>query len=327
MEDQKLPHNLAFDLVRVTETTALAASRWIGLGNREALHRAATVAMAKALNSINIDGHIVYGEEGRMGEHSPLDTGKRVGTGLGPIVDVVADPIDGTGSVVRGWPFAISVACIVPNGSLWSPQPAVYMEKIVVDHEVASALVPECMNAPIAWTLTLVARAKGKEVRDLRIIVLDRPRHRDLIEEIQHTGARVMLRLDGDTAGAISAAHPDTTNDVLIGTGGAAEGVTAACAVKAMGGGMLARLAPQSQAERDALNAAGLDTKRILTCDEIVSSNKIFFAATGITHSAMLGHIDIRGPKAITHSMVVRGETGTLRNIHSSYNIASLEDM
>ena len=320
MED-RLSHNLTFDLVRVTEATALVAGRWIGLGNREAVHHAATEAMAAAINNMNIDGHIVHGEEGRLGEHSPLDTDIRVGTGKGPKVDVVVDPIDGTSSVARGWPLAISVACIAPFGSIWSPKPAVYMDKIVVDREVGDALVPECLDAPVAWTLTLVARAKGKEIRDLRVIVLDRPRHRHLIDEIRHTGARVMLRPDGDTAGAISAAHPNSKNDMLIGIGGVAEGVAAACAVKAFKGAMLARLAPQSDDERTAVTQAELDTTQILTGDQIVSSNKIYFAATGITNSLMLEHVDYRGNKAKTHSMVVRGETGTLRNIRSEYHL------
>lgn len=318
--DESLHHNLGFDLVRVTEITALAAGRWIGSGDREAVHRAATEAMARALNEVNIDGRVVIGEEGRLGEHTLLDTGSRVGTGQGPKVDVALDPIDGTRSVARGRPGAISVASIAPRGSMWSPQPAVYMDKIVVDREVGSFLVPECMDAPVGWTLALVARAKGKEVRDLRVIVLDRPRHAALINEIRYAGAKVMLRPDGDTAGALLAAHPNTRADILLGIGGVPEGVTAACVVKALGGAMLGRLAPQSDDERNAVAAAGLDTKRILTGDELVSSQKIFFAATGITHGLLLDNVDYRGDQAQTHSMVVRGETGTLRNIRSEYN-------
>ena len=160
--DESLHHNLGFDLVRVTEITALAAGRWIGSGDREAVHRAATEAMARALNEVNLNGRVVIGEEGRLGELRLLDTGSKVGTGHGPQVDVALDPIDGTRSVARGRPGALSVASIAPRGSMWSPQPAVYMDKIVVDREVASYLVPECMDAPVGWTLALVARAKGK---------------------------------------------------------------------------------------------------------------------------------------------------------------------
>ncbi len=313
--------NIGLDLVRVTEATALAAGRWLGLGNREGAHRAATEAMAKAINIVDMDGCIVIGEEGRLGEHTPLDSGQKVGTGNGPEMDVVVDPIDGTESVVRGYPGAISVVSVAPRGSMWAPSPAVYMEKIVVDREAASFLVPECMDAPAAWTLALVARAKNKAVRDLQVIVLDRPRHYDLIEEIRTAGARVLLRSDGDTAGALIAATLDIGADLLMGIGGVPEGVTAACAVKAMGGGMLGRLAPQSDEERVALEAAGLDTKRILTCDELVSSNQIFFATTGVTDGVLLAGVEYHGRAARTHSLLIRCETGVRRMIHAEHTI------
>jgi fructose-1,6-bisphosphatase II len=319
--DERESHNLGFELVRVTETTALVAGRWLGVGDRESAHLAATQAMATAINSVDIDGCVVMGEEGRIREHSPLDTGNKVGTGKGPKVDVMLDPIDGTRSVVRGRPAgAISVASIAPRGSMWSPQPAVYMEKIVVDREAAPALVPECMDAPVAWTLALIARVKGKEVRDLQVVVLDRRRHRDLIDEIRHAGARVLLRSDGDTTGALIAATPDTGADVLMGVGGIAEGVTAACAVKAMGGAMLGRLAPQSEEERAAVQAAGLDTRQILTCDQLVAGDQIFFAATGVTHTVLLEGVQYRGNHAKTHSLVIRSKTGTQRFIRTEYN-------
>lgn len=319
--------NIGLDLVRVTEATALSAGRWLGLGNREEAHRAATEAMAEALNLVNIDGHIVIGEEGRLGKRSPLDTGQRVGTGHGPEVDVIVDPIDGTDSVVHGRPGAISVVGVAPRGSMWSPQRAVYMDKIVVDHEAAHALVPECMDAPVAWTLALIARAKKKAVRDLQVIVLDRPRHYDLIEEIRVAGARVLLRSDGDTAGALIAATPRVGADILMGIGGVPEGVTAACAVKAMGGAMLGRLAPQSNEEKAAIEAAGLDIRQILTCDELVKGNKIFFAATGVTHGPLLAGLQYRGNEATTHSLVIRGETGTRRMIHTEYTKISEVDI
>lgn len=313
--------NVGLDLVRVTEVTALAAGRWLGLGNREGAHRAATEAMAKAINMVDMDGCIVIGEEGRLGEHTPLDSGQKVGTGNGPEMDVAVDPIDGTESVVRGYPGAISVVSVAPRGSMWAPSPAVYMEKIVVDREAANFLVPECMDAPAAWTLALVARAKNKAVRDLQVIVLDRPRHYDLIEEIRTAGARVLLRSDGDTAGALIAATLDVGADLLMGIGGVPEGVTAACAVKALGGGMLGRLAPQSDEERVALEAAGLDTKRILRCDELVSSNQIFFAATGVTDGVLLAGVEYHGRAARTHSLLIRCETGVRRMIHAEHTL------
>jgi fructose-1,6-bisphosphatase II len=310
--------NIGLDLVRVTEASALSAGRWLGLGNREAAHEAATEIMAKALQTVDMDGCIVIGEEGRLG-HSPLDTGKIVGTGNGPAVDVVVDPIDGTELVVIGHMRAISVVSVAPRWSMWSPQPAVYMDKIVVDRDAAGALVPECMDAPVAWTLALVARSKGKSVRDLQVMVLDRSRHRDLIEEIRVAGARVLLRDHGDTSGALVAATPGAGADILMGIGGVAEGVTAACAVRALGGAMLGRVAPQSQEEKEAIEAAGLDLRRILTCNELVTSQEIFFAATGITPGTLLEGVEYHGNQAKTHSLVIRGETGTRRMIHTHY--------
>ncbi len=311
--------NIGLDLVRVTETTALIAGRWLGSGNREGAHRAATRAMARALNTLDIDGRVVVGEEGRVKETSPLDTGCKVGTGDGAEVDVAVDPVDGTALLVTGKLRALSVVAVAPRGTLWSPRSAVYMEKIVVDSEAAGVLTPECMDAPVAWTLALVARAKGKSVRDLQVIVLDRPRHRDLINEIRAAGARVLLRDHGDTAGALVAVSPSTNADLLMGIGGVPEGITAACAVRAMGGGMLCRLAPQSQIEREAVLAAGLDIHRIMTCQEVVRSDQIFFAATGITPGVLLKGVEYRGDVARTHSMVIRGETGTRRFIHTEY--------
>lgn len=319
MKEAHPSHNIGLDLVRVTEATALRAGRWLGLGNRMEAHRAAAEAMTAALNMINIDGHIVIGEEGRLGEHSPLDSGQKVGTGHGPEVDVVVDPIDGTESVVQGHPGAISVVCVAPRGSMWSPRPAVYMDKIVVDREAAGSLVPECMDAPVAWTLALVARAKNKAVPDLQVIVLDRPRHYDLIEEIRTAGARVLLRSDGDSAGALVAVTPGSGADLLMGTGGVPEGVTAACAVRAMGGAMLGRLSPQSPEEKAAVEAAGLDVRRILTCKELITSDEIFFAATGVTDGPLLRGVQYHGKKAETHSLVIRGETGTRRIIVTEY--------
>jgi fructose-1,6-bisphosphatase II len=319
MNDNHPYQNIGLDLVRVTEATALVAGRWLGLGKKEEVHRAATEAMYHALTTVNIDGHIVIGEEGRLHEHTPLDSGQRVGTGNGPEVDVVVDPIEGTSSVVCGHPGAISVVSVAPRGSMWSARPAVYMDKIVVDVEAADALVPECMDAPAAWTLALIARAKGKPVRDLQVIVLDRPRHYDLIEEIRTAGARVLLRADGDTAGALIAATPGAGADVLMGVGGVPEGVTAASAVQALGGGMLGRLAPQSDEEREAIEEAGLSTQQTLTCHELVASKDVFFVATGVTHGPILAGVQYHGNEAQTHSLVLRGETGSRRVIHTKH--------
>lgn len=321
MKDERPPRNIGLDLVRVTETTALAAGRWIGSGNFAAAHRAASRAMLNALNTLDMDGRIVIGEESRFGEEAPLRSGQRVGTGNGVEVDVVVDPIDGTNLLIKGRPGAVSVVGVTPRGSIWSPVPAIYMEKLVVDREAAEALVPECMDAPVAWTLALLGRVKQRAVRDLTVIVLDRPRHKDLIEEVRTAGARVLLRDEGDAEGALIAATPDSGVDLLIGIGGASQGVLAACAVKALGGAMLARLAPQSQPEREHIQAAGLDEKQILTCSEMVTSDEIFFAATGITDSSLLRAMQFHRDHAETHSLLIRSETGTRRFIYAEHAI------
>jgi fructose-1,6-bisphosphatase II len=315
--------NIGLDLIRVTESAAISAGRWIGLGMHDATHHAATKAAAKVLNSMEIRGHIVMGEEGRLGEYSPLNTGAAVGTGSGPELDVIVDPIDGTNLVIRGHSGAISVVAIAPKGVIWSPDPAaVYMEKIIVDGEVAGSLVPECLDAPAAWTLALIARVKKKPVRDLAVIVLDRPRHNDLIEEIRSSGARILLRGEGDVEGALEAALPGRGADLVMGIGGVAEGLLAACAVKALGGAMIGRLAPQNEEERLAVEAAGLDRKRILTCDELVAGNQIYFAATGITNSVVLSPIEYhQGNRVATHSLLLRSETETRRFIHGVHHL------
>ncbi|MCB8944180.1 MAG: class II fructose-bisphosphatase [Ardenticatenaceae bacterium] len=311
--------NFGLDLVRVTETTALAAGRWVGSGNYEAAHRSATMAMKAALDTLDIDGYIVLGEDSPLGDDSPLCSRQHVGTGDGPEVDVIVDPIDGTRLLIRGHPGAVSVVGVAPRGTMWSPVSAVYMDKIVVDREAAEALVPECMDAPAAWTLALIARVKKKAVQDITVTVLDRPRHADLIQEIRATGARILLRQDGDAEGALVAAIPGTGVDVLMGIGGASQGVIAACAVKALGGKMLARLSPQSEAEKHDIQAAGLDQKLIMTSDEIIRSDRIFFSVTGITDSKLLNGINFHGMFAETHSLLLRAETGTRRFIYAEH--------
>ncbi len=319
MVEQMAWRNFGLDLVRVTETAALAAGRWVGSGDYEAAHRSATLAMKAALDTLDVDGHIVLGEDSHLGEGSPLGSNQQVGLGEGPEVDVIVDPIDGTNLLVRGHPGAVSVMGVAPRGTMWSPVSAAYMDKIVVDREAAEALVPECMDAPAAWTLALIARVKKKAVQDLTVTVLDRPRHVDLIQEIRAAGARILLRQDGDAEGALVATVPDTGVDVLMGIGGAAQGVIAACAVKALGGKMLARLAPQSEAEKHDVRAAGFDLKQILTSDEIIRSDQIFFSVTGITDSKLLDAIGFHGMFAETHSLLLRSETGTRRFIHAEH--------
>jgi fructose-1,6-bisphosphatase II len=308
--------NIGLELLRVTEATALAAGRWIGSGRYTETHDSAARTAAIMLNRLFVDGLIVIGEEGRTGYDTPLSSGKSVGNGQGPAVDVLVDPIDGTSLVTKGYPGAISAVAIAPRGSIWCPFPAVYMEKVIVDRDTAAALVPETLDAPVAWTLALIARAKSKPVRDLDVVVLERDRHAELVQEIRATGARVWFH-QADTEGALLAAMAGKTADVALGIGGALETMLAACAVRALRGGMMARLAPQSTAEREALEEAGHDVNRIYTVQDLVSSDEVFLSATGVTRSDLFREVDFHGETADFDSLLIRGETGTRRFVHT----------
>jgi fructose-1,6-bisphosphatase II len=311
--------NLGLDLVRATEASALAAGRYMGLGQPDKANLIATDSMHSELDTLQMRGHIVVGEESHHHYQSSLDTGQVVGSGNGPEMDVMVDPVDGRRLLSEGQAGAIAVAAVAPSGSMWSPTPGVYMEKIVTDREVGVALVEECLDAPAAWTLSLIARVKHKEVRDLIVFVLERPRHADLINEIRASGARVMLRTVGDISGALLAASGLGKVDVMMGIGGVPEGVISACAVKSMGGAMLGRLAPQSDQERSQCEQAGLDLKRILRLDDIITSDEIYFAVTGITDGPLLDGVRYRGDSAETHSLILRCETMTRRFIRADH--------
>ncbi len=320
-EKREPPHHPGLGLVRVTEVGALAASRWMGLDNHRAADEAAQNAMTETLNLLPMTGRIVSGEEGRTGKHSLLDSGKEVGTGDGPELDVEINAIDGATLVAEGKSGAMSVAAVAPHGTLWRPGPAVYLSKLVVDRTVAGAIGPDALDAPPGWTLAAVSRAKGKEIRDLVVFILDRPRHEQLIAEVRKAGARVLLRRGGDIGGAMMAADPNVAIDVLMGIGGAAEGLMAACAVKALGGAIMARVAPQSKDEQRACREQGVDLTRILTKDDLVSGNEVFFSATGITDGWLLGGVNFHGQTVDTHSMVLRYETGTRRIIKTEHRL------
>jgi fructose-1,6-bisphosphatase II len=318
--NEHLSRNLGLDLVRVTEAAALAAGRWMGFGDPASANQAAAEAMAEALNTLDMRGVIVIGEEFKVGDQFALATGKVVGNDAGEEMDLVLDAIDGVRILARSHSDAISVIAATPRGAMLSLFPANYVEKIIVDQEAAGALVPECLDAPAGWTLALVARVKKKSVRDLVVFVLDRPRHQALIQEIRAAGARVLLRSDGDVAGAL-AALTHAGADLVMGTGGAPEGLIAACAVKSLGGGMICRLAPQSEEERVRVEAAGLDIRRIYTCDDLVSGDEIFFAATGITDGAVLSGVHYLGNEGRTESLVLRCQTGSRRVIQSVHRL------
>lgn len=312
-------HNLGLDLVRATEAAALAAGRWVGLGKPVAADEAATERMHATLNLVDIEAAVAVGEDVRIYTCDALQSGQCVGTGNGPTLDIVVDPIDGRKLVAEGHPGAVAVMAVAPRGTLWRPRPAAYMDKIVVDAEVAGDLVPECLDAPAAWTLALVARAKGKDVEDLTVFVLNRDRHKHLISEIREAGAHVMLRDEGDVTGALLAGRPGNHVDLLMGVGGIPEGLISACALRATEGAMVARLRPQSEKERSSIVAAGLDLERILTTDEIVCTDEVFFAATGITGGPLLTGVRYSGRRAESSSLVMRGQTKTRRMIHTEH--------
>jgi len=313
--------NLGLDLVRATEAAALAAGRWMGLGEPLKADQTATEKMYEALNLISFEGAVAVGEGPSMLACDHLSVGQCVGTGEGPGVDIVVDPVDGRGLVAQGHPGAIAVMAGAPQGAFWSPDPAstVHMEKIVVDCGAAEALVPECLDAPAAWTMGLIARAKGKEVQDVTVTVLDRPWHTDLVDELRQAGVHVMLRNEGDVTGALLAGMEETGIDALMGTGGSSEGLIAACALKATGGAILARLKPQNDQERAIVEAAEFDHRRTLSTDDLVRSEAVFFAATGITDGPLLDGIQYAGNRARSNSLILRGETKTRRTIHAEH--------
>lgn len=318
----ELPSNMGLDLVRATELAALSAGRWSGLGRPDEAEHAAAGAMRRALNLIHMDGVLCQGEESRRGGGAMFVTGEHLGAGRGPAVDVLADALEGGRLLGGGYPGALSVVAVAPRGAIWNPHGVPYMEKIVTDAEVGAALTPECMDAPAAWTLALVARAKQKEVRDLVVFVLDRPRHADLVAEIRAAGARVLLRSGGDVAGALMACLRGGSVDLLMGTGGTPQGLMTACAVKAARGAMLGRLSARTADEAAILRKADPDASRIRTADEIVDSPYAFFVATGITDSPLLSGVRYHGPNAESNSIILRAETGIRRTIVTEHWLA-----
>ena len=254
--------NLALDIVRITEAAALSSARWLGRGNKEAGDGAAVDAMRNSFSTLHVDGIVVIGEGEK--DHAPmLYNGEKVGMGDGPQLDVAVDPVEGTSLLAYGRPNAISTVAVAPRGSMFNPGPSYYMQKLVVAREARDVID---LDAPVDVNLHNVARALGKNVQDLVVFVLDKPRHKKLIEDIRSTGARIQLHTDGDVAGALMAVDPRSEVDVMMGTGGTPEGVLAACAIKGMGGQILARLDPQSYVEKEAINEAGIDIREVLLC-------------------------------------------------------------
>jgi fructose-1,6-bisphosphatase II len=317
---QEPDRNLALDLVRVTEAAAMAAGRWVGRGDKEGGDGAAVDAMRRLINSVPMQGVVVIGE-GEKDNAPMLFNGEQVGDGTGAEVDVAVDPIDGTTLMSKGMPNAIAVLALTERGAMFDPSAVFYMEKLAVGPEAADVID---INAPIAENLRRVAKAKRGNVSDVTVCVLDRPRHEKIVDEIRQTGARIRFITDGDVAGAISAAREASEVDMLVGIGGTPEGIIAACALKCMGGAMQAKLWPRDEAEREKALAAGHDLDRVLTTDDLVKGDNIFFCATGVTSGDLLRGVRYRSGGAYTQSIVMRSKSGTIRVIDSYHRLEKL---
>jgi fructose-1,6-bisphosphatase II len=313
--------NLAMEMVRVTEAAALAAGRWVGRGDKTAADQAAVDAMRSMIDSVSMDGTVVIGE-GEKDEAPMLYNGEDVGTGEGPECDVAVDPIDGTRLTSVGQPNALSVIALAARGSMFFPGAAVYMEKVATGPEAADALD---VTAPPEENVRLVAKAKGVRPEEITVVILDRDRHQEMISRVREAGARVFLITDGDVAPAIAAARPNTGIDMLMGIGGTPEGVVAAAALKCLGGAIQGRLFPRNDEEKQALVDAGFHLERVLTTDDLVAGNDVFFAATGITDGSLLRGVWYDEDGAHTYSMVMRARSGTVRYVEAEHTFEKLE--
>ena len=300
--------NLALELVRVTEAGAMAAGRWVGRGDKEGGDGAAVDAMRQLVSSVSMRGVVVIGE-GEKDEAPMLYNGEEVGNGLGPDCDFAVDPVDGTTLMAKGMPNAISVLAVAERGAMFDPSAVFYMDKIAVGPDAADAID---ITAPVSENLRKVAKAKKSSVSDLTVCILDRPRHAELIAQVRATGARIRLISDGDVAGAIAAARPESGTDLLIGTGGTPEGIIAAAAMRCMGGVLQARLAPTDDLERQKAIDAGHDLDRILSTEDLVSGENVFFTATGVTDGDLLRGVRYSSGGAHTQSIVMRSKSGTV---------------
>lgn len=315
--------NLAMELVRVTEAAALASGKWVGRGQKESGDGAAVDAMRQMINSVHMNGVVVIGE-GEKDEAPMLYNGERVGTGNGPAVDIAVDPVDGTTLMAEGRPNAISVIAAAERGSMYDPSAVFYMEKLAVGPESVGLVDIE---APVEHNVKAVAKAKGTVPGDITVVVLDRPRHHDLIREIREAGAKVRLIGDGDVAGAVAAAQDNATNsvDIMMGIGGTPEGVITAAAMKCMGGEIQGKLWPKDEAERQKALDSGHDLSRVLTTNDLVNSEHCYFVATGVTNGDMVRGVSYMRNSATTRSLVMRSRSGTIRFIEAQHQLAKLQ--
>jgi fructose-1,6-bisphosphatase II len=315
MDERPAPdRNLALELARVTEAAALAAGRWMGRGDKNSADGAAVDAMRLVLNSVSMDGIVVIGE-GEKDEAPMLFNGEEIGSG-GPACDIAVDPIDGTTLTSLGRPNAIAVIALAERGTMFDPGPCVYMEKIATGPEAADVIN---IDASVTDNLNAVAKALGQDLDDVTAVILDRPRHEEIIKECREAGARIRLIPDGDVAGAISTAWADSGANVLFGIGGTPEGVIAACALKCLGGAIQGKLWPRDEKERQTAIDRGYDLDRVLTTDDLVAGDDVFFSATGITDGELLRGVRYFGDGARTQTLVMRSKSGTIRRIDATH--------
>jgi fructose-1,6-bisphosphatase II len=308
--------NLALELVRVTEAAAIAAGRFMGRGDKERVDQAAVDAMRPVLASIAMDGVVVIGE-GEKDEAPMLYNGEEVGNGSPPAVDIAVDPVDGTTLTAKALPDALAVIAVAERGAMFDPGPCVYMEKLAVAGDVVGAVD---LQAPIEDNLAIIAGVRRKRPEDVTVAILDRPRHADLVARVLSTGARIKFLLDGDVGGAILAADEGSSVDVLVGIGGTPEGVIAACAMKCLDGAIFGRLYPRDDAERQAALDAGYDLDKVLTTDDLVSGDDIFFAATGVTDGELLRGVRYTPQRVLTQSLSMRSKSGAIRIIEGRHH-------
>ena len=316
--------NLALELVRVTEAAALAAARMVGRGDKEGADQAAVDAMRHVLDSVSMDGVVVIGE-GEKDEAPMLFNGEQIGDGTPPLVDIAVDPLEGTRLTALGMPSAISVIALSERGTMFNPGPIVYMEKIAGGPEIADLLD---LDRPLPETLGLIAERKHIDIRDVMVVMLDRERHQETMEQIREAGARVRLILDGDVSAGLLSVSENSPVDILWGIGGTPEGVITAAAIKCIGGQLLGRLWPRNDEERTAAIEAGYDLSKVRTCDDLVAGEDVFFSATGVTDGDVLQGVRYQGDRgATTESLVMRSRSGTVRRVSARHDRAKLRTL
>ena len=314
--------NLALELVRVTEAGAMAAGRWVGRGDKEGGDGAAVDAMRELVNSVSMRGVVVIGEGEK--DHAPmLYNGEEVGNGDGPDCDFAVDPVDGTTLMSKGMPNAISVLAVSERGTMFDPSAVFYMNKIAVGPDAADVID---ITVPIGENIRRVAKRLNESVADVTVCILDRPRHAQLISEVREAGARIRLISDGDVAGAISACRPESGTDILAGIGGTPEGIIAAAAIRCMGGAIQAVLAPTDDDERQRALDRGYDLDRVLTTEDLVAGDNVFFCATGVTDGDLLNGVRYFAGGCTTQSIVMRSKSGTVRMIEAYHRLSKLNE-